>query len=122
MVNTTQVEQLTPLDLLMPRTYVGAFFTFKTTASIESALPKLQHGLDNLIRRLPWLTGRVFPTSQARGLAGGNEVPRLVLRWGESDAALIILDKEYLRRSMPPLLQRECRPRPFPRTSGQYPT
>ncbi|KAF4944250.1 hypothetical protein FSARC_14721 [Fusarium sarcochroum] len=96
MANTTQVEQLTPLDLLMPRTYVGAFFTFKTTTSVESAQPKLQHGLDNLFRRLPWLTGRVFPTSQARGKLGADEVPRLEVRWSKTDAAPVLVNKGIL--------------------------
>lgn len=40
MDNTTRTERLTPLDLLVPRIYVGAVFTFQATQSPSTVLER----------------------------------------------------------------------------------
>ncbi|OGM50586.1 hypothetical protein ABOM_000779 [Aspergillus bombycis] len=63
MANHTYVEQLTPLDLLMPRTYIRVLLAFETAIPTPALIHSLQCGLDKLSKQLPWLSGRVFPTT-----------------------------------------------------------
>ncbi|RTE74838.1 hypothetical protein BHE90_010692 [Fusarium euwallaceae] len=92
----THVERLTPLDHLMPRTYVGVVFSFRTTESTTKIFARLQDGLVNLSKQLPWLSGRVFPTTRARE---GGEVPGLEIRWSDDDAIPAIQDKGVIDTS-----------------------
>lgn len=62
-LSTPKRLSLSPLDLLMPRTYIGALFTFRTTESSLSLIAGLQGGLDSLSEAIPWLSGRVHPTA-----------------------------------------------------------
>lgn len=87
---STHIEPLAPLDHLMPRTYVGVVFSFRTTESTTATSSRLQRGLVSLSKQLPWLTGRVFPTTRARE---GGEVPSLEIRWSDDDAVPTIQDK-----------------------------
>ncbi|RSL58556.1 hypothetical protein CEP53_006098 [Fusarium sp. AF-6] len=93
---STHVERLTPLDHLMPRTYVGVVFSFRTTESTTKISARLQDGLVNLSKQLPWLSGRVFPTTRARE---GGEVPGLEIRWSDDDAIPTIQDKGVIDTS-----------------------
>ncbi|KAM5345164.1 hypothetical protein ACJ41O_011026 [Fusarium nematophilum] len=94
MDSTARVERLTPLDLLMPGTYVGAVFTFRTTESTPSISARLQSGLDSLSNQLPWLSGRVFRTSIPRD---ADWTPGLEMRWdGKKGGAPTVLDKGLL--------------------------
>lgn len=85
MADNFNVMQLTPLDLIMPGTYVQALLTFETEEPTSSALQKLQDGLEGLSKQIPWLTGRVFPTT-------GQQKPSLQIRWVESAEAPKIID------------------------------
>ncbi|RSL95590.1 hypothetical protein CEP52_011966 [Fusarium oligoseptatum] len=93
---STHIERLTPLDHLMPRTYVGVVFSFRTTESTTKISARLQDGLVSLSKQLPWLSGRVFPTTRARE---GGEVPGLEIRWGDDDAIPTIQDKGVIDAS-----------------------
>lgn len=54
------VEKLSPLDVIMPPTYVQANIFFRTNGSDLSAIhQKLQDGLDKLVTKFPWLGGQV---------------------------------------------------------------
>ncbi|KAJ4162873.1 hypothetical protein NW754_014291 [Fusarium falciforme] len=93
---STHIERLTPLDHLMPRTYVGVVFSFRTTESTTTISARLQDGLARLLKQLPWLSGRVFPTTRARE---GGEVPSLEIRWSDDDAVPTIQDKGVIDAS-----------------------
>ncbi|WAO92623.1 Hypothetical protein NCS54_01013800 [Fusarium falciforme] len=93
---STHIERLTPLDHLMPRTYVGVVFSFRTTESTTTISARLQDGLASLLKQLPWLSGRVFPTTRARE---GGEVPSLEIRWSDDDAVPTIQDKGVIDAS-----------------------
>ncbi|RSL71465.1 hypothetical protein CEP54_001351 [Fusarium duplospermum] len=93
---STHVERLTPLDHLMPRTYVGVVFSFRTTESTSTISARLQDCLVSLSKQLPWLSGRVFPTTRARE---GGEVPGLEIRWTDDDAIPAIQDKGVIDAS-----------------------
>ncbi|KAI1742081.1 transferase family-domain-containing protein [Xylaria scruposa] len=62
--------QLSPLDLLMPRTHIAALLTFRTAKPSNSIIECLQAGLDSISKTIPWLSGQVFPTvaTKTRGL------------------------------------------------------
>ncbi|KAM0435837.1 hypothetical protein ACHAPT_002728 [Fusarium lateritium] len=96
MASTQNIERLTPLDYIMPRTYVGAVLSFRTTESTATISARLQDGISNLSKQLPWLSGRVFPTTRARE---GGEVPGLEIRWREDDAVPTIQDKGVINAS-----------------------
>ena len=78
-------EQLTPLDIVMPRTYVQALLTFRTTD--QAAFAQAQRGLSDLSMQLPWLSGRVFPSTMPDG-----ERPSLQLRWTENETPPKLID------------------------------
>lgn len=67
MASPPNTEQLTPLDLMMPRVYVSALLTFQTVESTSAISKRLQAGLDDLTRKLPWLTGRVISIPDTSG-------------------------------------------------------
>ena len=69
MADHMYVEQLTPLDLAMPRTYIRVLLVFKTAISTPAVTRILQDGLDKLSKQIPWLPGRVFPSTSIQNKA-----------------------------------------------------
>lgn len=59
--------QLTPLDSIMPRTYLQVLFAFPTHTSgvSTSMIENLQQALDATSKQVPWLCGRVVPVTSA---------------------------------------------------------
>ncbi|KAI0424529.1 transferase family-domain-containing protein [Xylaria sp. FL1042] len=81
-------EWLSPLDLLMPRTYITVMFTFRTKDSTVSIRQSLQRGLDGLSKDIPWLTGRIFPTTPT-----DEHAPGLKIQYGSENTTFTLLDK-----------------------------
>ncbi|KAE8413049.1 transferase family-domain-containing protein [Aspergillus pseudocaelatus] len=69
MADHMYVEKLTPLDLAMPRTYIRVLLVFQTAISTLAVTQSLQHGLDKLLKQVPWLSGRVFPSTSMQNKA-----------------------------------------------------
>ncbi|KAL1872323.1 hypothetical protein VTK73DRAFT_1554 [Phialemonium thermophilum] len=88
MATSSNVESLTPLDTLMPRTYIATLLTFRTTESNSTVKEELQTGLECLFRQLPWLAGRVFPATSTQG-----QKPSLEIRWDRSNTFPYLIDK-----------------------------
>lgn len=88
MAPQTFTERMTPLDLLMPRTYICALLAFETTSKIPDIHSNLQNGLDTLATAIPWLRGKVFPTTPDE-----EEKPGLEIRWTADDTAPRLVDK-----------------------------
>ncbi|PYH87091.1 hypothetical protein BO82DRAFT_408217 [Aspergillus uvarum CBS 121591] len=63
------IEQLTPLDLAMPNTYIRVLLAFPgpEADSTLHTLRTLQNGLEQLSNKIPWLSGRIFPTTDVSG-------------------------------------------------------
>ncbi|PYI16635.1 hypothetical protein BO99DRAFT_464973 [Aspergillus violaceofuscus CBS 115571] len=63
------IEQLTPLDLAMPNTYIRVLLVFPGPEpnSTLNTLHTLQTGLAQLSKQIPWISGRIFPTTDASG-------------------------------------------------------
>ncbi|KAH7120554.1 transferase family-domain-containing protein [Dactylonectria macrodidyma] len=114
MTNTLNIERLTPLDLIMPRTYVSAHLAFRTTEPIPSILPRIQHGLEGLSKQLPWLSGKVHPTTVADG-----EAPGLELRWDADQPVLAVVDKGTIEESFETLSAEGMPPSALP--TGVWP-
>ncbi|KAJ8107799.1 hypothetical protein OPT61_g8613 [Boeremia exigua] len=96
---SAMAERLTPLDLLMPRTYIGAAFLFRTTELNATMSKRLQSALDDLCEQLPWLNGRILPVSRDREASKSGKVPGLEIRWDETASAPKIIDKGFIKRS-----------------------
>ncbi|KAH8672395.1 hypothetical protein BGZ61DRAFT_428239 [Ilyonectria robusta] len=109
MSDTMNVERLTPLDMIMPRTYIGALLTFSTTEPISSISPNFQRGLDGLLKQLPWLSGQVFPTTPAAG-----EAPGLEIRWDVNAPAPTIVDKGSIKEAFETLSAQGMPPSAIP--------
>lgn len=62
MSDFSNIERLTPLDLIMPEVYI-AILTFQTTESTTTLQNTLQPGLEKLATQIPWISGQVFPTT-----------------------------------------------------------
>ncbi|OOF98729.1 hypothetical protein ASPCADRAFT_42102 [Aspergillus carbonarius ITEM 5010] len=60
MTDDPYVERLTPLDMLMPRTYIRVLLVFPKANPTLAVTQNLQHGLDRLSKQVPWLSGRIF--------------------------------------------------------------
>ncbi|PYI35794.1 hypothetical protein BP00DRAFT_333463 [Aspergillus indologenus CBS 114.80] len=69
MTDCDHIEQLTPLDLAMPNTYIRVLLVFPgpEADSTLNTLHTLQTGLAQLSKQIPWLSGRIFPTTDASG-------------------------------------------------------
>ncbi|KAM4057678.1 transferase family protein [Hirsutella rhossiliensis] len=67
MADNSDVERLTPLDLLMPRAYIPMLMAFRTTESIASVSPRLQRAPAT---DLPPCTFRMFtiPTTRVNAI------------------------------------------------------
>ena len=95
-----RVERLTPLDLLMPRTYIQALLTFRTRSSTSAVSQSLQYGLDKLLTQIPWLSGRVVPTTSTTGTQE-KATPALEIHWGfkEEPTTFALIDKGSISAS-----------------------
>ncbi|EYE90106.1 uncharacterized protein EURHEDRAFT_417774 [Aspergillus ruber CBS 135680] len=85
MTDRTYVEQLAPLDLPMPRTYIRVLFVFEHAGSTLQITQSLQSGLDRLSEQLPWLSGRVFPKASVQDRASSIEI-----RWNANNAPTLV--------------------------------
>ncbi|KAI0096921.1 transferase family-domain-containing protein [Nemania sp. FL0031] len=90
---------LSPLDLLMLRTYITAVFTFRTTQTDPSIPQSLQNGLDNLAKitrpvSVPWLSGRVCPTTANKEQGRGLEI-----QYSLNDPSPTLMDKGTVEAS-----------------------
>lgn len=85
MADPTYVEQLAPLDLPMPKTYIRVLLVFEKAESTLQITPKLQSGLDRLSKQLPWLAGRVVPKASAQDNASSLEI-----RWNANNTPTLI--------------------------------
>lgn len=91
MASHSNIEPLTPLDLLMPATYVQVFLTLATPAPTSTVLPRLQQGLDAVVAAVPWISGRALPTTAA---AAGQPPSLLEIRWDASRLTMpMVVDK-----------------------------
>lgn len=88
MAESIMIEKLTPLDLIMPGTYVQAFFAFPCL-SPDLSIPNLQQGLSRLCEKYPWLRGRVLQGSRAN----------LHMQWKSSDLPPILTDNGIIESS-----------------------
>ena len=79
--------ELTPLDVIMPRTYTRLLFTFRTTTTTDDVVFRLQNSLNTTMNQLPWLAGKVVQTTQT-----GTGKPTMEIRWvsGGQESNLII--------------------------------
>lgn len=59
-MGTTYTEQLSPLDLLIPRTYIRVLLVFEHPDPADITIQSLQSGLARLSGQIRWLSGRVF--------------------------------------------------------------
>ncbi|KAI0385507.1 transferase family-domain-containing protein [Hypomontagnella monticulosa] len=109
MTNNMCVESLSPLDLLMPATYIGMLLTFDTPASSTSIAEKLQGGLNVATQRIPYLGGRVFPTPPSPGAK-----PSLKIRWDPAKGLPIIIDKGSITESYDSLSASGMQPADIP--------
>ncbi|KAE8378268.1 transferase family-domain-containing protein [Aspergillus bertholletiae] len=87
MAEPTCVEQLAPLDLSMPSTYIRVLLVFEQAGSALQIIQSLQSGLDKLSSQLPWLSGRVFQKASTQDRASVLEI-----RWNASQT-LTLVDK-----------------------------
>ncbi|KAK1148047.1 hypothetical protein N8T08_010682 [Aspergillus melleus] len=86
-------EKLSPLDLLMPRTYIRVLLVFEAPVSTTLAIQNLQSGLHKLSKQTPWLTGRVIP-----GESGQDKPTSPEIRWDATTAPSIV-DKGTIQTS-----------------------
>ncbi|KAH8680092.1 transferase family-domain-containing protein [Tricladium varicosporioides] len=99
MTGSLEVEQLTPLDLIMPRIYTGVLLSFSTAKSNAMILQRLQQTLDITSKQIPWICGRVFPSSLSS--AGQSS---LEIRWGVVEETPTIRDKGSIEASYKALI------------------
>lgn len=88
MVDPAGIERLTPLDLLMPSTYIQAVLTFETSEPTSVILPLLQQGLASVTARLPWISSHLLPVATTPG-----QPPSLEVRWDASHPTPVLVDK-----------------------------
>ncbi|OAL57192.1 hypothetical protein IQ07DRAFT_30092 [Pyrenochaeta sp. DS3sAY3a] len=121
MIPSTMTERLTPLDLLMPRTYAGVAFTFRTTGVHATISRRLQTALDDLCRQLPWLTGRILPIGRDGEVSKRGKGPGLEIQWDEKAPGPTIVDKGVIeqpysslaKEGMPPAILQDVWPVPI---------
>ncbi|KAH6890654.1 transferase family-domain-containing protein [Thelonectria olida] len=109
MADSPNVEVLTPLDLLMPKTYVQALLTFRTTESTTPILKSLQAGLDLTSKQVPWISGRIFQATS--GLGGA---PNLEVRWDVNENGPKVVDMGTIAESYETLSARGMLPEALP--------
>ncbi len=102
-------ELLTPLDLLMPATYVQVFLTLETSEPTSAILPRLQSGLDAVAAKTPWISGRVLPTIPTPG-----QPPSLEIRWDAAHPTPQLVDKGVIQSSYTALSAQSMPPKSIP--------
>src|ERR1700712_3728482 len=55
---------LSPLDLIPSKYFTKLALSFETTEAVECVLPKLQVSLDKTCHSIPWLGGKLVPTTE----------------------------------------------------------
>ena len=107
MANYTNSEQMTPLDLLMPKVYITALLTFPTHESTPIVTQSLRNGLKKLSQQLPWVSGRVFTTKSS-----GNR-PSLEMCWN-ADTTPELIDRGCIEQPYAELAASKMPPEAFP--------
>ncbi|CAI7573230.1 unnamed protein product [Penicillium bialowiezense] len=67
MTTFSNSEELTPLDLLMPKVYITALLTFPTNEPTSTLREVIQNGLEKLSSQIPWISGHTVPDLIDRG-------------------------------------------------------
>ncbi|KAH8897256.1 hypothetical protein GQ53DRAFT_818529 [Thozetella sp. PMI_491] len=94
MATTFVTEALTPLDLLMPKTYIRVLMTFRTARTIDSISESLQAGLETTVKSVPWISGRVSQSNSRQGNPSNLEI-----RWAVPEITPKILDMGSIEAS-----------------------
>lgn len=81
-------EPLTPLDVLMPKTYIGCLLAFRTSEPLDSVLQRLQSGLDATTLTLPWISGRICPAA-----GSGQQAAHGGIQYSSPPSPPLIADK-----------------------------
>ncbi|GAT18650.1 hypothetical protein RIB2604_00101440 [Aspergillus luchuensis] len=119
MADHTYADQLTPLDLPMPRTYIRILFVFPTANPSPQITQELQRGLEKLSKQVPWVAGHVFHTTSA------NQKTSLEIRY-HSDTTAILEDKGQITASYANLssqnMPMEAIPPNVPKPVGNIPS
>ncbi|KAL2786989.1 transferase [Aspergillus keveii] len=105
MTENPHLEQLSPLDLLMPSIYIRAVLVFQPATLTPAAeiQQTLQQGLDRLTKQIPWLSGRVYSTisdQSTRSLeirSNKDDTPTLL-----DKGSISVCYKDLAARGMPP--------------------
>ncbi|VUC31452.1 unnamed protein product [Clonostachys rosea] len=104
MNESMNAEQLTPLDLLMPNTYIQVLLTFETSEPTAVIQSTLQKGLKTVAAQLPWLLGRVVTTVSPSGKQSSQiqwntkSMPPIIINKGSVESNYEVLDSQ----GMPP--------------------
>ena len=85
MSTTSNMLELTPLDLIMPEYYTRLALSFRTSDLAESLLPQLQASLHSTCQSIPWLRGKVYATSGSKA-----QKPELQVRWEEDESPKLV--------------------------------
>ncbi|CAH0045078.1 unnamed protein product [Clonostachys solani] len=108
MTETMNAEQLTPLDLLMPNTYIQVFLTFQTTEPTSFIQSTLQRGLNTVAAQLPWLLGQVVPT------VTGSGKETLQIQWNAKSTPPVVANKGSVRSTYEALDSQGMPPQSIP--------
>ncbi|OAL40117.1 hypothetical protein AYO20_00535 [Fonsecaea nubica] len=87
MAGEINVERLTPLDWIVPRTYLRVLLTFRTATCPEASAQKFETALHSTWRQIPWMSGRVVPVTSAT-----TQKPTLEIHWKTSDGPPVLQD------------------------------
>ncbi|KAJ5675481.1 transferase family-domain-containing protein [Penicillium macrosclerotiorum] len=111
MTHSTSIEGLTPIDALMPRSYIRVVLVFEDATNQRAQSTKfLQSGLNAISKEIPWLSGRVLPRTSAAG-----EPYSLEIRWyGHTTPTLI--DKGTIDISYDTISANGIQPESIPET------
>ena len=85
MFTSSQSLQLSPLDLIPPKYYTRLALSFRTTETAECLLPKLQASLSETCQSIPWLGGKVVPTTDST-----TQKPGLQVHWAENETPTVV--------------------------------
>ncbi|PLB49852.1 hypothetical protein P170DRAFT_193072 [Aspergillus steynii IBT 23096] len=85
MGDPTYVEELSPLDLSMPRTYISVVLIFEQPGPNAKITQVLQNSLGRLSKQVPWLSGKVFPKASS-----GKSASSLEIRWNANDTPTLV--------------------------------
>ena len=77
--------KLSPLDLIPAKYYTRLALSFGTTETAECLLPKLQASLSETCQSIPWLGGKVVPTTDST-----TQQPGLQVHWDENESPTIV--------------------------------